>query len=165
MKFLAKSEPGGYPPGTNPTRILAPLCPILPASRDILSNPDCQKAVDAITEQLTTFTLSYNEMALSLGVRSIHNSLLIFSFHNTPPIFNASGVHKVDGDTVYRIGSITKFFTALPVLQLEGKFKPSESATEYVPDVLDVKVTGTCFPSVDWSTITVESLLSQLSGI
>lgn len=58
-------------------------------------------------------------------------------------------MHKVDGDTVYRIASITKIFTALAAQQLEGKVRLSESVTEYVPDLIDIKSTKTGVPSVD----------------
>jgi hypothetical protein len=142
-----------------------PLGPILPASEKLLSNTDFQQVVAAINEQLADLTTSYNETALSLGVRSLHDCSPILSFHHTPSIFNISGVHEVDGDTVYRIASVTKLFTAVSVLQLEGKVNLAESIAKYVPDLLNISSAQTGLSSVDWSTITVESLLSQLSGI
>lgn len=142
-----------------------PLRPILPASGKLLSNTDFQQVVLAINEQLTDLTTSYNETALSLGVQSLHESSPIVSFHHTPSIFNLSGVQEVDGDTVYHIASITKLFTAISVLQLEGKVNLAKSIAEYVPDLLNISSAETGLSSVDWSAITVESLLSHLGGI
>ena len=59
-------------------------------------------------------------------------------------------------DTVYRIGSITKSFTALAVLQLEekGLLKVTDPASKYVPEL----------PSA-WNAITIHQLLCHMSGI
>jgi CubicO group peptidase (beta-lactamase class C family) len=59
-------------------------------------------------------------------------------------------------DMVFRIGSITKQFTAIGILQLaeQGKLKLSDSVQQYVPD----------FPAKG-HTITIEHLLTHTSGI
>lgn len=59
-------------------------------------------------------------------------------------------------DTVYRIGSVTKQFTAVLVLQLvdEGKVRLDDPITRYLPD----------YPT-HGRTITVEHLLGHTSGI
>ena len=59
-------------------------------------------------------------------------------------------------ETVFRIGSITKSFTALSILQLEekGKLKVSDPVAKYVPEL----------PAA-WSEITIHQLLCHKSGI
>ena len=59
-------------------------------------------------------------------------------------------------DTVFRIGSITKSFTALSILQLEekGLLKLSDPVAKYVPEL----------PAA-WSEITIHQLLCHKSGI
>jgi CubicO group peptidase (beta-lactamase class C family) len=59
-------------------------------------------------------------------------------------------------DTVFRIGSITKMFTAFGVLQLEekGKLSVNDPVAKYVPEV----------PAA-WSAITIHQLLCHKSGI
>lgn len=61
----------------------------------------------------------------------------------------------VEPDMVFRIGSITKQFTAVAVLQLvkEGKVALTDPLSKYVPD----------FPGAD--KVTVEQLLNHTSGI
>ena len=59
-------------------------------------------------------------------------------------------------ETVFRIGSITKSFTALSILQLEekGKLKVSDPVSKYVPEL----------PAA-WSAITIHDLPCHKSGI
>ena len=59
-------------------------------------------------------------------------------------------------ESVFRIGSITKSFTALSILQLEekGKLKVSDPVVKYVPEL----------PAA-WSEITIHQLLCHKSGI
>jgi CubicO group peptidase (beta-lactamase class C family) len=59
-------------------------------------------------------------------------------------------------DSVFRIGSITKSFTALSVLQLEekGKLKVTDPASKYIPEL-----------PKPWDAITIHQLLCHKSGI
>ena len=59
-------------------------------------------------------------------------------------------------EMIYRIGSITKSFTALAVLQLEAQKKLSvqDPVVKYVPEV----------PKA-WQSITIQQLLTHVSGI
>lgn len=61
----------------------------------------------------------------------------------------------IEPDMIFRIGSMTKQFTAVAVLQLvkEGKVKLDDPLAKYVPD----------FPNAD--KVTVEHLLTHTSGI
>jgi CubicO group peptidase (beta-lactamase class C family) len=62
----------------------------------------------------------------------------------------------ITADTVFRLGSFTKTFTATAVLLLyqQGKLNLSDAITKYFPD----------FPP-HWNTITIEHLLAHTSGI
>lgn len=131
----------------------------------LLSNTGFRQAAKAITNQLIELTTSYNETALSLGVRSLRGSDPILSFHHTPSMFNTSGVHQVNGDTVYRAASITKLFTTVSVLQFEDKINLSERVVHYLPELLQISTWETVPSQIDWNTVTVESFLSQLSGL
>ena len=59
-------------------------------------------------------------------------------------------------EMIYRIGSITKSFTALAVLQLEAQKKLSlqDAAVKYIPEV-----------PKPWQQITLQQLLTHVSGI
>jgi len=59
-------------------------------------------------------------------------------------------------ETVYRIGSITKSFTALSILQLEerGLLKVTDPVAKYIPEI-----------PAQWSDVTIHLLLCHKSGI
>src|ERR1700761_2340680 len=80
-----------------------PLGPILPPSTNLTHSPTFQQAAEQINAQLQNFSSALNATALSVGVKSIHETASLLSFHHTPSTYNQSGTHNVDGDTVYPI--------------------------------------------------------------
>jgi CubicO group peptidase (beta-lactamase class C family) len=140
-----------------------PLGPILPAP---VTLNGLRNATQPFHAQLQNSTSAFkNATALSIGVKSIHDVEPLLSFHITPSHFNQSGTGEVTGDTVYAIGSVTKLFTALAVLQLDGKIDVSAPVTRYVPRLEHLSTSEDPLLAVDWQSVTVEALLSQLSGI
>ena len=67
----------------------------------------------------------------------------------------------VDADTVFRIASMTKSFTAMSILKLrdEGKLSLDAEAERYVPELK-----GLTYPTTDAPKITVRHLLSHAAG-
>jgi len=67
----------------------------------------------------------------------------------------------VDADTVFRIASMTKSFTALCIMRLrdEGKLSLDDPADRYVPEL-----TGLIYPTADSPRITIRHLLSHAEG-
>jgi CubicO group peptidase (beta-lactamase class C family) len=67
----------------------------------------------------------------------------------------------VDRDTVFRIASMTKSFTAMAILKLrdEGKLSLDDPAERYVPELK-----GLIYPTTDSPRITVRHLLSHAEG-
>lgn len=67
----------------------------------------------------------------------------------------------VDADTVFRIASMTKSFTAMSILKLrdEGKLALDDPAERYVPELKGLK-----YPTSDSPRITVRHLLSHSEG-
>ena len=67
----------------------------------------------------------------------------------------------VDADTVFRIASMTKSFTAMSILKLrdEGKLSLDDPAERYVPELKALK-----YPTSDAPLITVRHLLSHAEG-
>ena len=68
---------------------------------------------------------------------------------------------SVDEDTVFRIASMTKSFTALCILKLrdEGKLSLDDPAERYVPELKALQ-----YPTADSPRITVRHLLSHAEG-
>jgi CubicO group peptidase (beta-lactamase class C family) len=79
----------------------------------------------------------------------------------------ASGVRDiaskapVDADTVFRIASMTKSFTAMSILKLrdQGKLSHEDLAEKYVPEMK-----GLVYPTTDSPRITIRHLLSHAEG-
>jgi CubicO group peptidase (beta-lactamase class C family) len=67
----------------------------------------------------------------------------------------------VDADTVFRIASMTKSFTALAILDLrdEGKLSLDDAVERYVPELRNLS-----YPSADSPRITIRHLLAHAEG-
>jgi len=84
-----------------------------------------------------------------------------------PAHIGATGVRDVatkapvDADTVFRIASMTKSFTAMAILKLrdEGKLSLDDPAERYVPELQGLK-----YPTSDSPRITIRHLLSHAEG-
>jgi CubicO group peptidase (beta-lactamase class C family) len=74
---------------------------------------------------------------------------------------DTSSKTPVDRDTVFRIASMTKSFTAMAILKLrdEGKLSLDDPAEKYVPELKGLK-----YPTSDSPRITVRHLLSHSEG-
>lgn len=142
-----------------------PLGPILPAPTNLNQDPTFQQTISQVVAQLQNFSSSLNTTALSVGARSIHADTPLLDFHHTPSVFNRSGTHHVDGNTVYSIGSATKLITALSILQLQGNVSLTDSVTKYIPRLKQLSTSQDPLLAVDWDGVTLESLASHLSGI
>lgn len=97
-------------------------------------------------------------------------SLPLWSRYWTAPnlnTFNNSGVTKVDGNTVFRIGSVTKIFTVLTFLATVGDGIWNDPITKHLPEIAEIANNASSSPIFrpDWESITVGSLASQMSGL
>lgn len=72
-----------------------------------------------------------------------------------------AGNTPVDSNTVFRIASMTKSFTAVAILQLRdaGKLSLDDPAERYVPELA-----GLGYPSDDSPRLTIRNLLSHATG-
>jgi CubicO group peptidase (beta-lactamase class C family) len=68
---------------------------------------------------------------------------------------------KVDRDTVFRIASMTKSFTAMAILKLrdEGRLSLDDPAEKYVPELRELR-----YPSTDSPRIKIRDLMSHAAG-
>ena len=81
------------------------------------------------------------------------------------------GVKKVDADTVYRYGSVTKLYAVLTFLVEAGDKYFNHAITEFIPELaaLSAARAGQSdeeqLRSVDWDDVTILALASQMAGI
>lgn len=79
----------------------------------------------------------------------------------------SAGVKAIDSNSVFRIGSVTKIFTVLTFLVKAGHAHWDDPVTAYVPElaVLARNYYQDPILHVDWDSITLGALASQLTGI
>ncbi|KAI1806278.1 beta-lactamase/transpeptidase-like protein [Daldinia bambusicola] len=155
-------------------------CPLYglgyPKPTNLLAQPGIQKAAEA----LDSVFAEYIDNANNTGSDRFSYSVEVFSADADEPLWshywtatnlktlNTTGVRKVDGDTVYRLGSVTKIFTILTFLAEVGDSMWNEPITNYIPE-LKAMVTGDdtshSISKPDWQSITIGSLATQMSGL
>jgi len=104
----------------------------------------------------------YNTSSFSIDLTS--GTGPFWSSYHTARKHNASrpGVTRVDGDSIYRIASITKTFTVLGILQQHaaGNLSLDDPVSKHIPEL-----SGPHSGEIPWKDITLRVLASQLSGI
>ncbi|MBZ4190062.1 serine hydrolase domain-containing protein [Niabella beijingensis] len=107
-----------------------------------------EKDIDQLVEQRLPDIAPGAVILLAQGDRILYHKA--FGYENT------TTKTKMDKDGIFRIGSITKPFTALAILQLvqENKLKLQDTLQQYIPD----------FP-VKKYPVTIAQLLTHTSGI
>lgn len=148
-------------------------CPPLGAVLPPPKKPSADAAVNEVLSQLENLQDKAglrlgNATGLSLSVGSVYEDDVLASLSYTPPLYNITGTHKVDGDTVFRIASVSKVFTVLGLLLLGDKIHFSDSVTRYVPELNQLKAEQSVqnrVTTVDWDLISIDALASQLAGV
>ncbi|OTB02205.1 hypothetical protein M426DRAFT_13785 [Hypoxylon sp. CI-4A] len=156
-------------------------CPLYglgyPKPTNLLAQPGIKKAA----ESLDSVFSQYIENANSTGSEKFSYSVEVFSADEDEPLWsrywtapnletlNSTGVTKVDGDTVYRLGSVTKVLTILTFLAEAGDGIWNDPITKYIPEIKAMVDDGIdnshSITKPDWDFITIGSLASQMSGL
>lgn len=143
-----------------------PLGPVLPAPTSPSSSSPVQSAVSGLADYFTNITSPFVGSAVSISVSSIHEDGKLVDLHYTPPSRGAGSTAEVDGDTIYRIGSVSKAFTALGVLK--AGIRMDDPVTLYLPELRDLGAAdgvNSDITAVNWDDITIGALASHMSGI
>jgi hypothetical protein len=164
-----------------PLSSAAPNCPLIgpefPAPYNLQSHPIWKAAIQNITN-----VFQFIDDTNITGVDLFSYSLQVFSTNPGSPILwerhrtardlpaNTTGVRKVDGNTVYRLGSVTKVFTVLTFLAEAGDVYWTTPITKFIPELakFEGRSSRPDFDPVretDWDDITIGALASQVSGL
>lgn len=168
-------------------RINAINCPLggpeFPHPRNLASNPTWQAAMRDLTSFFDNFDAKGVEGSPNSRPTNYSYALRLFSaipgnpdvlwerFHTAENLpANTTGVKKVDADTIFRIGSITKVFTVLAILAEDGFKHFDEPITRYVPELAALKAMQDAegrdpIMHVDWDDVTLRTLAGQMSGL
>ena len=144
-----------------------PLGPVLPAPTNPSVHPTVQDGVVNVTSAFNEITTKLNTTGISIALKSIHEDSPILELHYTPKYLNPNGTSKIDSQSVYRLGSITKIFAVLSVLKLRD-VRWDDPVTKYVPELRVMKPETSevnDITAVQWDQVTVGALASHMSGI
>lgn len=146
-----------------------PLGPVLPAPTQPSKHEAVPAAAAALRGIIDQMTATYNGSAVAIGVKSIHESKLLFEYAHTPANKDKRGAQKVDSDTVFRLGSLTKVFPVLALLKLKDRgVRLDDPITKFVPELRGLKKQAredSPVWVVDWDEVTLGALASHMAGI
>ncbi|KAK0728886.1 beta-lactamase [Lasiosphaeria miniovina] len=141
-----------------------PLGPVLPTTQQPSRDATVADAVKALKDRFALITAGFEGSAVSIGVQSIHENNPLVDLHFTPDKKLQRGSQTVTANSVYRIGSATKLFTVLAVLQQEN-INLEDPVTKYLPSLLANQPRGSDIEAVKWNEVTVGALASHVAGI
>ncbi|MCJ1462110.1 hypothetical protein MMC07_000710 [Pseudocyphellaria aurata] len=153
-----------FPPPTTPSHSHA----VQNAKQNLTSS------LQAALLNATAYSLQdFNATSFSLDVYSIHEQQSLFTYHFSAPALAhpTQGVATVDSNTIYRIGSASKLLTVYTYLVEAGDVSFNHPITEYVPELASYAASHAAalqsneIDFVDWNSVTVGALASQLAGI
>jgi CubicO group peptidase (beta-lactamase class C family) len=176
-----------------------PFGTALPAPTNVAAHPAMRSAVAELTKALDEAVtgarpnISYQANVTSSSVGALAPldaaGVHIFQHHHAAPVRNTTaGARAVDGDSVYRIGSVTKavtVFALLRQLQQDGKLAWDDPVTKYLPELAAAAASAENNDSggnrggrggnddadedpverILWDQVTLRALSCQLAGI
>lgn len=167
LPYIAISANVPLSPGYCPLR-----GPIFPRPRELSNAPDFDSARNNISTSLNR-TLD-SAVSISLQIFDIDHASPLFQFTSTSEHINTTlGVNKVDEDTVFRLGSVSKLWTVLMILAEKGLDSFSDRIVHYVPEFF-MPFIGNIFNQtksddhvdfVPWGDVTIGELASHLAGV
>lgn len=153
-------------------------CPLYglgyPKPTNLLQNDDIKSAATALDSLFAQYidnnSTGSDRFSYSVEAFAANEQAPLWSHYWTAKnLANTPGVKKIDGNTVYRIGSLTKIFTMLTFLAEEGDASWNTPISQYIPEIAslidDDDDTSHSLSSPDWASITIGSLASQISGL
>jgi CubicO group peptidase (beta-lactamase class C family) len=149
-----------------PTENCPNLGPAFVHDFDLKKTKAFQAAEAAFPEVLETLfssgAISKNTSTFSIDVFSTTTNESVYSYHHIGPDNNATlPTGRVDDGSIYRIGSVSKLFTAYAILAAAGIKVLDRPVTDYVPELLG----GSSPNTIDWEEVTIGALMSQQGGV
>lgn len=154
-----------------------PFNQIYPAPRNISSRTITstsaifnQRLQELLANQTIAAQLGTNTTSFSLDVYSLHAPGSILTYHHSAPslALSSEGVKQVTSNTIYRMASVSKAWTVYIWLMAVGDTNFNDPITKYVPELAEYASnhdSDDALNVVDWNSITVGALASQLGGI
>ncbi|KAI9687086.1 MAG: hypothetical protein M1822_002496 [Bathelium mastoideum] len=124
---------------------------------------------DAIAVGNSTHGPVDNDTAYAVQFFSSYEATPAFQWYYTPlSIRNGSfGTKNVDGDSIFRIGSVTKLFTVYALLAEVGDLYWDQPVTQFLPELDQQSQESQTDPInfLRWNDVTLGALASHLAGV
>lgn len=122
------------------------------------------QTLEGLVHNLGSYTLSVGAFSI-LDAQAAEK----LQYHHTGRDVETSntGVKRVDGDSIYRMASITKVFTVYLTLIEVGSRYWNTPITEFVPELARYSniTASDALNVVDWKSVTLGALAGQIAGI
>lgn len=152
-----------------PPRECALAGPGFPSPSHLSKSSLLREAISSFNKSLQDVQLGLqtNEAAWAVALFSSKENKTLYEHYYTPPIH---GMSKVDGNSIFRIGSISKVFSVWSFLKEVGDQHFNDPITKYVPELANLTCTDhdELYNDIDhvrWDEITLGQLASHAAGI
>lgn len=148
-----------------PTENCPNLGPAFPHDFDLKASKPFQSAVAAFPEVIETLfstgSISQNNSTFSIDVFSTATNESVYSYHHVAPGNNGTlTAGELSDETIYRIGSVSKLYTAYAILATAGIKVLDQPVTDYVPELAGSREPHT----IAWEDVTIGALMAQQAG-
>lgn len=153
-------------------QLCPPLGPVLPPATDLSKSAALKAAFANITASLSASFASgespYDPVTndTSFGFQIFSSQEKLWEHYIEGSGMNREvGVEKIDGETVWRIGSVSKLVTVYLFLAEVGDGHWDDPITQYVPELKNWPGATGELSRPKWEEITLGALAGQISGI
>lgn len=166
---LALATPLLAPALAIPTAECPLLGPMFPYDFDILKSPSMQNAISsfpkAIESLFTTGAVHRAQTTFSIDVFSTVTNQSIYQYHHAAPGLNGTlSSGRLNDETIFRIGSVSKLFTAYSILASHGSLDILDHpVTKYLPE-LGGNEGSDPIQKIVYEDVTVGALMAQQGG-
>ena len=151
-----------------PTEECPILGPVTPPGFDLSTFKAIKNATDGFPAIIKSFfkngILNETQTSFAINVFSTATNESLYSYYHAAEALNDTlSTGKLDDGTAFRVGSVSKLFTAYAILAKEGFDVWDRPVTEILPE-LSGNNKSEPLERVIWEDVTVGALLSQQGG-
>ncbi|KAI0198113.1 beta-lactamase/transpeptidase-like protein [Astrocystis sublimbata] len=155
-----------------PACTAAPICPlegpVFAKPQHLTDSEAIKGAISSLNDVFKNYTASAQNYSFALEVFSAYDPKPIFSVLHTAPKLatqNTTGVKKVDENTVFRLGSLSKVHTIYLFLINAGDEIWNAPITKYVAELKALTDGADPVTKIAWEKVTIGGIASQMTGI
>jgi CubicO group peptidase (beta-lactamase class C family) len=152
-----------------PTENCPILGPIFPSSFDLSTSDIFVNATsqfpDAISLLFEAGAVNETGQAFSIDVFSTYTNTSIYSYNHVGSAVQSSKQGgEMNDETIFRVGSVSKLYTAYAILVAAGLDVFRDPVTKYIPE-LGGNPRDQPHTYITWEDVSVGALLSQQGGV